>query len=282
MKTNKKTETKMQEVKANETPVMENRPMSGIFMKRDELRKLSKSVMPMVKEGTYKNVNMALIESCYKNDGNEIFKSYEGWKMEGFQVKKGEKAFLIWARPTKTEDKPEDKFFRVAFLFSNLQVEPISNESKVEEPPVKYGLAEIKVSYTPSYIEVSPNKIGSSKDASDIFRNFFQSHMEHREAFYVLYLNRANKPLGIYQLSIGGQTGTVADPKICMQVALKSHACGMILAHNHPSGNLQPSESDIDLTRRIKAACTLLDVQLLDHVILTQDSYFSFADEGKI
>ena len=284
MRTSKKTETKMTEKNTVETVAPQNRPLSGIFMKRDELRKLSQSVMPMVKEGTYKNVNMALIESCYKTDGHEIFKSYEGWKLDGFQVRKGEKAFLVWSTPKNNEEKPEEKFFRVAFLFSNLQVDKIEKktDSMVEEAPAKYGLSEIQISYTPAKIEVNPTKITGSKSAAEILRHFFKSFMEYREGFYVLYTNRANKPIGVYQLSLGGQTGTVVDTKMLLQVALKCHANGMIVAHNHPSGNTQPSESDISLTKKLKSACELLDLSLLDHVILTEDSYYSFADEGRL
>jgi DNA repair protein RadC len=259
---------------------------TSIQLKRDELKRLSREVSDYVKEGTFKNINMALIESRYKQNGHEVFKSYDMWKLDGYQVKKGEKAFLVWSKPIKNENNVEDqKFFRLAFLFSNLQVTPITRNdapSTAQEAPVKYGLAEIEVTYKPSNIAVSPGKITSSRDAAEIFRNFFQSFMEYREAFYVLYLNRANKPIGIYQLGIGGHTATVADPKMALQVALKSHACGMILAHNHPSGNTQPSEMDINLTKKIKNACSFFDINLLDHVILTEDSFFSFADQGKI
>ena len=253
-------------------------------LKRQELKKLSIEVKPHVQEGTFPTINGAIMELKYRKDGHEKFQTYNQWKEAGFQVKKGEKAFLLWAKPKQLDETEEGKFFPMVYLFSNLQVEPKQHNenSKVEEPPVRFGLSEIEVSYKPSKVLLTPGKIGSSKDAQEIFRSFFENHMEYREAFYVLYLNRANKPLGIYQLSVGGQTGTVVDTKMCLQVALKTHACGIILAHNHPSGNLQPSDADIDLTKKIKNACGYCDINLLDHVILTKESYFSFADEGKI
>jgi DNA repair protein RadC len=97
-----------------------------------------------------------------------------------------------------------------------------------------------------------------------------------------MFTNRANKVLGIFELSTGGVSGTVADPKLIFAAALKVAASGLILSHNHPSGNLQPSQADIDLTRKIKEAGKLLEIQLLDHIILTTEGYYSFADEGLI
>ncbi len=95
-------------------------------------------------------------------------------------------------------------------------------------------------------------------------------------------MNRANKVLGLFEVSKGGISGTVADPKIIFTAALKGGASGIIVAHNHPSGNLTASQSDIDLTRKLKEAGKFLEIQLLDHVIVTTEGYFSFADEGLI
>ncbi|MEO6134693.1 MAG: JAB domain-containing protein, partial [Ginsengibacter sp.] len=85
---------------------------------------------------------------------------------------------------------------------------------------------------------------------------------------------------GIYELSSGGISGTVADPKLVFMAALKSNACCLILSHNHPSGNLKPSHADEALTRKIAEAGKLFDIQVIDHVIVTSEGYFSFADEG--
>jgi DNA repair protein RadC len=96
----------------------------------------------------------------------------------------------------------------------------------------------------------------------------------------VLYLNRANKVIGSYELSKGGITATIADIRIILSVGLKTLATGLILAHNHPSGNLKPSEADVSLTNKIKEAAKLMDIQVLDHIILADGGYFSFSDEG--
>ena len=100
------------------------------------------------------------------------------------------------------------------------------------------------------------------------------------EEFWILLLNRANEVLRPVQVSAGGVSGTVADPKMIFKFALEQLASGMILSHNHPSGNLTPSQADKDLTRRLRDAGKLLDIPVLDHLIFTDKAYFSFADEG--
>jgi len=140
-------------------------------------------------------------------------------------------------------------------------------------------LAEIEISYNPKYKASELPKVVTSTDGYECLKNVFPS-LDYREFFYILCLNRNNKVLGYCQISVGGVSGTIADVKIIMQTALKSNACSIILAHNHPSGNLIPSEADKDLTKKISAAGKLLDIPVLDHLILTSESYFSFADEG--
>ena len=93
-------------------------------------------------------------------------------------------------------------------------------------------------------------------------------------------LDGANSVLGWSKTSQGGLAGTVAYPKVIFQLALKANACGIILAHNHPSGNIKPYDADIRLTRKLKDAGQLLDLPVLDHIILTSEAYYSFADEG--
>jgi DNA repair protein RadC len=95
-----------------------------------------------------------------------------------------------------------------------------------------------------------------------------------------MLLNRQNKVTGIFTVSLGGIAGTVADPKLIFGCALKAAASGIILAHNHPSGCLQASHADIDLTKKLRDGGKLLDIQILDHIIITGEAYFSFADEG--
>lgn len=124
-------------------------------------------------------------------------------------------------------------------------------------------------------------KISGSKDTYQIFREHWdENKIELQEQFKVLLLNRANKVLGIYEVSTGGISGTVADPKLIFAAALKACACSIIIAHNHPSSNLQPSKQDEQLTYKIKEGGKLLDITLLDHLIITGESYLSMADEG--
>jgi len=140
-------------------------------------------------------------------------------------------------------------------------------------------LAEIEISYKPKYKASELPKVVTSSDGYACLKDVFPS-LDYREFFYILCLNRNNKVLGYCQISVGGVTGTIADVKIIMQTALKSNACSIILSHNHPSGNLVPSEADKELTKKIKEAGRFLDIPVLDHLILTSESYFSFADEG--
>ena len=142
-------------------------------------------------------------------------------------------------------------------------------------------LAEIEISYKPKYKASELPKVVTSADAYGCLKDVFPS-LDYREFFYILCLNRNNKVLGYCQISAGGLCGTIADVRMIMQTALKSSATSIILAHNHPSGNLIPSEADKDLTKKIKEAGKVLDIAVLDHLILTSESYFSFADEGMI
>ncbi len=122
-------------------------------------------------------------------------------------------------------------------------------------------------------------KIRCSSDAVTALRNVWPG-LEHREYFFILCLNRANQVLGFHMVSMGGISGTVTDVRIIFQVALKANASAVILAHNHPSGNTQPSDADLKITRKIKEAGMLLDINVLDHLILTEDGYLSFADDN--
>lgn len=144
------------------------------------------------------------------------------------------------------------------------------------------NLAEISISYSQNVKSSEMRQIAGSKDAVEILRSIWTPTMEHHESFYVLVLNRANKVMGYYKASEGGYTGTVADPKMIFSMALKTHACALLLAHNHPSGNTQPSTADIQLTKNIVECGKFLEINILDHVILTSEGYYSFADEGLI
>ena len=131
--------------------------------------------------------------------------------------------------------------------------------------------------------QVCKIKISNSEDAHKLLReNWNTNTMQLQEEFKVLLLDRASHVLGVYHMSKGGVSGTVVDIKLLLAAAIKSNASGIIIAHNHPSGNLKPSESDIKLTEKIKEACSILDIELLDHLILESHLYYSFTDEGKI
>jgi DNA repair protein RadC len=124
-------------------------------------------------------------------------------------------------------------------------------------------------------------KITKSSDAFQVLKTHWNYEtIEFIETFKVVLLNRANRVLGIIEISTGGTTSTVADPKIIFIAALKSAASSIVLAHNHPSSNLTPSQADINLTRKLKTAGEYLDIAVVDHLILTSESYFSFADDG--
>ena len=143
-------------------------------------------------------------------------------------------------------------------------------------------VAEIKVSYQPA-ISKKPI-IKTALDAYNELKEFYPIEtIALQEKFVAMYLNRANRVIGIYELSTGGITGTVADIRLILGVALKTASISIILSHNHPSGNLQPSSADKMLTQKIKDACTFLDISVMDHIIVTPDGeYVSFADEGWI
>ncbi len=124
------------------------------------------------------------------------------------------------------------------------------------------------------------SKITSSKDVFTILRPVI-GDLDHEE-FWVLFLNNANKVIQKKQISVGGKTGTLVDPRIIYRAAIEYGATGIVIAHNHPSGLLKPSESDKNLTQKIKQAGASLDINVLDHLIITEKSYFSFADESML
>lgn len=123
-------------------------------------------------------------------------------------------------------------------------------------------------------------KINTAANAAAIFKPLL-SDLPHEE-FWVLFLNRNNLVLDKMMVSQGGLTGTIIDVRIILKTALDKLACSLILCHNHPSGNLNPSEADKEITRKIKEAGKHMDIQVLDHLIIANDDYFSFADEGLI
>lgn len=147
----------------------------------------------------------------------------------------------------------------------------------------QYQVAEIQLIYKSNVKPSLRPKINCSKDAYHVLiETWDENKIDLLEQFKVMLTNRANKVLGIFEVSTGGISGTVADPKLIFAAAIKAAASGIIISHNHPSGNLKPSQADIQLTKKIKEGGKLLEIQLLDHVIITSEGYFSFADEGVI
>src|SRR5690349_19314176 len=122
--------------------------------------------------------------------------------------------------------------------------------------------------------------IGSSIDIAAFLRSSLKDY--RHEVFGVVFLNRANKVNHFEIISSGGITGTVADPRIILKKALEENAVGLILCHNHPSGSLKPSRADEELTTKIREAARYFDIKVIDHIIVSEDGYYSFADEGII
>ncbi len=142
-------------------------------------------------------------------------------------------------------------------------------------------VAEIKLSYHPAVKPSKCPKVSTSEEVHELFKaNWDEDRLQLQEQFKVMLLSRANRVLGIVEISSGGMAGTVADPKLIFAVALKSGAFSIIIAHNHPSCQLRPSQADIALTNKIIQAGLFLDMPVLDHIILTAEGYLSFTDEG--
>ena len=137
---------------------------------------------------------------------------------------------------------------------------------------------ELKAKKTPSNFEKV--KIISSNDAFKVIKQFYFDDIDIFESFFILCLNRNNQTIAYAKISQGGVTGTVVDIKLIAKYAIDCLASGVILAHNHPSGNLKPSNEDLAITKRIKEGLKILDISVLDHLILTSQGYLSFGEEG--
>jgi DNA repair protein RadC len=142
-------------------------------------------------------------------------------------------------------------------------------------------LAEVQITYSNPVKSVDRFKVGGSRDVASALREFWPAY-DHIEFMYMLMLNRQHQILGYHQVSKGGITGTIIDLRVIYQVALKANASAIIIAHNHPSGNLEPSETDKKVSREVKDAGKILNITLLDHIILTTDGFHSMADDGQL
>ena len=146
-------------------------------------------------------------------------------------------------------------------------------------------VCEVKISYRPT---VKPNERPVLRSSQDIYRLLTDSQVfspdaiEHREFFKALLLNSANRMLGVMHLSEGGTDSTVVDISHIMQGAILANTKALVLCHNHPSGNCNPSAQDDIITNQVKQACTLFSIRILDHLIISPYAYYSYADEGRI
>jgi DNA repair protein RadC len=144
-------------------------------------------------------------------------------------------------------------------------------------------VSEIELIYKTKVKNSERPQIKSSKDAYKLALSAWDCNkIEFFEQFKVLLLNQSHKALGIYEMSSGGIAGTVVDIRLIFSAALKANATSLMMIHNHPSGNLTASEADKQITRKVKEAGRLLDITLLDSLIITTESYYSFADEGAL
>lgn len=145
-------------------------------------------------------------------------------------------------------------------------------------------VSEIAISYKPKVKAADRYTIRFSQDAYNLLiREAFDTEtLEYKEYFKLVLLNKANKVLGITTLSEGGMDGTIVDVRLILQTALLAHSSNIILAHNHPAGGLTPSSYDDEVTKKIKEAAKLMDITLYDHLIVTRDNYYSYADEGRV
>ena len=129
--------------------------------------------------------------------------------------------------------------------------------------------------------EVLNCQIKQSKDAADLFRSIWDvDSLPINESVIAIFLNRNNNTIGWLKVSQGGLSGSVIDIRLVLATALQCLASGIIMAHNHPSGNLNPSDADTRVTKKLKDSAEIMDIQVLDHLIITEDSYYSFADNG--
>ena len=146
---------------------------------------------------------------------------------------------------------------------------------------IDYKVGEVKLSYKPK--NISKYKVTSSEDAYKyLLSTYKKGTICYKEYFKVLFLNQANQVLGYTLISEGGLTETTADVRLIFQAALLTNSVALILAHNHPSGNLKPSPEDIRLTKQVREASNFMRIKILDHIILSDTEYYSFADEGML
>jgi len=164
-------------------------------------------------------------------------------------------------------------------LLARMNIHEISSSCNISEAEAGYVVCAFELGRRRNFQEATEmEQIRGSKDAANYIRPKIGDL--HHEEFWVLFLNRRNTILCSEKLSQGGMTGTVIDVRLVLKSALEKHATSLIFCHNHPSGNLEPSDADKKITRQLKEAAAIMETPVIDHLIVTQSGYFSFADEG--
>ena len=259
-----------------------------LVMKREALVKASKVARSLKSleeiDGT---INYVLLNYIYETGDANEFKTFDEWKIDGYGVRKGEKAFIAWGKPRErvTKGGKELKYFPVIHLFSDKQVYRIKT-GNVMESSITRGdrVGEFKVFYVRDK-DIKYKHINSPGQMAEVFtRVWDQNEIEYRESVYVLALNNNCDVLGYSKLFEGGITSTVVDERMIFQFLLGMNATAFVIAHNHPSGKLHPSNEDIKLTRNIKKCADIMRMAFVDHLIITRDKecYYSFSDNGQI
>lgn len=255
-----------------------------IIEKRKQLVEISKVAKALREteeiDGT---INYTLLNYIYNTGNANEFKTFDEWKREGFGIRKGAKAFVAWGKPRekKTDRGDVVKFYPITYLFSDQQVYRRRECMMVKERAAKYGdfVGEIKVSYKkerqPEY-----KGVNDAGKVVEVLRKVWNDDLEYRESFYVVAMNNNCDVLGVAELFRGGVSSTIVDVKMIFQLLLNCNATSFVVAHNHPSGGIRPSQSDVMLTKRIVECAKLFELVMMDHVILTAESYCSFAEEG--
>lgn len=178
-------------------------------------------------------------------------------------------------KPTGTPPLPNEGSFLITRV--------LSTQNTIKMSVLEhFQVAEISISYQPK-VKASERAIAStSTDAYKVFLSQWSHLISYIEEFNVLFLNQGNKVIGFFNVSKGGINCTSVDKRVIFAAALKACAVSVILAHNHPSGNLYPSQADIDLTKDLYKAGEILGIKVVDHLVISPDGFYSFADEGLI
>ena len=174
-----------------------------------------------------------------------------------------------------------DSLFMIESVILYWIINMETNLFKIDIMNIDYKVGEVKLSYKPKF--KNQQKVTCSEDAYKyMLSTYKKGTICYKEYFKVLFLNQANQILGYTLISEGGLTETTADVRLIFQTALLTNSVALILAHNHPSGNLKPSPEDIRLTKQVREASNFMRIKILDHIILSDTEYYSFADEGML